>query len=136
MTQQPERRIIAETGNGSVIGDFLIHVHDGWGQGGTDPALVAHQEAEIGWTVDPAYAGRGYASEVAQALVDLAFTRLAVRRVIANAFADNAPSIRIMEKIGMRRESFSLKDSLHKTRGWIDGVRYALLAEEYRGSDA
>jgi RimJ/RimL family protein N-acetyltransferase len=37
-----------------------------------------------------------------------------------------------MERIGMRREAHNVRDSLHRTRGWLDGLGYALLAEEWR----
>ena len=34
-------------------------------------------------------------------------------------------------RLGMRRESNTVKDSLHRTRGWLDGLSYAILAEEW-----
>jgi len=37
-----------------------------------------------------------------------------------------------MEKIGMRRELASKEEALHRTRGWLDGYGYALLADEWR----
>jgi ribonuclease HI len=36
-----------------------------------------------------------------------------------------------MERLGMRRELHSVKESLHRTKGWLDGLSYALLAEEW-----
>ena len=54
--------------------------------------------------------------------------------MIANCFAENTPSWRIMERVGMRREAHNVKDSLHRDRGWCDGFVYALLAEEWRSS--
>ena len=50
----------------------------------------------------------------------------------AGCFAANEQSWRLMERLGMRRESHSLRDGLHRTRGWLDGYEYALLAEEWR----
>lgn len=117
--------------DGSIVGDFMILVIDGWVQQGADPAPGAQREAELGWTVDPRHAGRGYATEIGRALLTLAFAELGLRRVVANAFADNAPSLRIMERLGMRRETYAVKDSYHARRGWIDGVQYAMLREEY-----
>jgi len=43
--------------------------------------------------------------------------------------------VRIMEKLGMRCENRGVRDSLHRDLGWIDGVVYALLAEEWRRPD-
>ena len=46
----------------------------------------------------------------------------------AHAFADNAPILRVMEKVGLRHEGTFKEESLHRTRGWVDGVTYAMLA--------
>ena len=51
--------------------------------------------------------------------------------MVALAFADNAPSLRVMEKVGMRREALMVRESLHRELGWVDGVTYALLADEW-----
>ena len=37
-----------------------------------------------------------------------------------------------MGRLGMRREAHTIKDSLHRDRGWLDGYVYALLADEWR----
>ena len=88
--------------------------------------------AEIGWCLDPAYQGRGYAREAVEALIEVCFEALGLRRVVANCFADNTASWRLMERLGMRREVYNVRDSLHRTGAWLDGVGYALLAEEWR----
>ena len=51
----------------------------------------------------------------------------------ANCFAANEPSWRLMERLGMRREAHAVRDSLHRSGEWMDGLTYALLAEEWRG---
>lgn len=113
-----------------VIGVGKVTVQDAWSQGG--PREEARDaQAEIGWTIDPRHAGQGLATELARALLDLAFHGLGVRRVEAHAFADNVPSLRVMEKAGLRHEGTFKGESLHLTRGWIDGVTYALLASEF-----
>ncbi|NHI15880.1 GNAT family N-acetyltransferase [Microbacterium excoecariae] len=117
---------------GVLVGDAKLAVADGWGQGGSDPAAVARCEAEVGWTIDPRFAGRGLGTELGEELLRIAFVHAGVRRVTASAFADNAPSIRIMEKLGMRREALTVSASFHAARGWIDGVDYAILADEWR----
>ncbi|WP_231916225.1 GNAT family N-acetyltransferase [Microbacterium karelineae] len=128
----PRSDILAIEHEGELVGDMKFSVRDGWGQRGTDPAAVRGVEAELGWTIDPAHAGQGYATEAARALMHVAFDTVQVRRVVAYAFADNAPSVRIMEKLGMRREFMTKEDSFHMTRGWIDGVGYAMLGREWR----
>ncbi|SCE11576.1 Protein N-acetyltransferase, RimJ/RimL family [Streptomyces sp. Termitarium-T10T-6] len=61
-----------------------------------DPAVV-----ELGYRLNRAAWGRGYATEGARALVDKGFTDLGVQRVTANTMAVNAGSRRVMEKAGL-----------------------------------
>jgi RimJ/RimL family protein N-acetyltransferase len=65
---------------------------------------VAPTEYEIGWWIDPAHAGRGYAKEGARAVRDEAFGRLEAPSVIARIQPGNAASIAVAEAIGMRYE--------------------------------
>ncbi|UQB14161.1 GNAT family N-acetyltransferase [Clavibacter nebraskensis] len=115
--------------DGRVVGDVMVRVEDACAQREVAHLAVGTQ-AELGWTLDPAVGGRGLATEAVRAAVRIAFEGLGVRRVVASAFADNAPSLRLAERVGMRRESYAAADSLHRDLGWIDGVGYAMLAEE------
>jgi RimJ/RimL family protein N-acetyltransferase len=36
-----------------------------------------------------------------------------------------------MERLEMRRELHTVRESLHRSGRWLDGIGYALLAEEY-----
>ena len=116
--------------DGRVVGDVMVRVEDAWAQREVAHLAVGTQ-AELGWTLDPAVGGRGLATEAVRAALRIAFEGLGVRRVVASAFADNGPSLRLAERVGMRRESYAVADSLHRDLGWIDGVGYALLAEEW-----
>ena len=58
---------------------------------------------EIGYSVLPAYRRHGYAAEAARALVAWALGQPDVNRVTAECLDDNAASIGVLEKIGMRR---------------------------------
>jgi RimJ/RimL family protein N-acetyltransferase len=124
--------LVVELG-GRVIGDLMLKVRDGWAQ-----EEVADQakcvQGELGWAFDPAFGGRGYATEAVRALIDLCFGPLGLRRLHADCFFDNEPSWRLMERLGMRRELHSVKESLHRTKGWLDGLSYALLAEEWNAA--
>ncbi len=115
-----------------VIGDLYLKVDTAWSQ--ADTADRAGEEAEIGWCLSPAHQRHGYVTEAAAELVRICFEDLGVRRISAAAFADNLASVRIMEKLGMRCETRGVRDSLHRDLGWVDGVVYALLAEEWRGA--
>ena len=68
--------------------------------------LSAHRVTEMGlfWAIDPEQQRQGYATEAAQALIDFAFRQLRVKRLIATTEYDNAASIGVMRKLGMRIE--------------------------------
>lgn len=123
-------RMLAVLLGEEVIGHLYLHIEDAWSQVEVRDQATRTQ-AEVGWAFDPRHQGQGYATEAVRELMRLCFEELGVRRVVALAFADNAPSLRIMEKVGMRREALMVKESLHRELGWLDGVSYALLAEEW-----
>jgi RimJ/RimL family protein N-acetyltransferase len=56
---------------------------------------------ELGYRLNKAAWGRGYATDGARALMDKGFTELAVERVTANTMAVNQASRRVMEKSGL-----------------------------------
>jgi RimJ/RimL family protein N-acetyltransferase len=116
---------------GQVVGDLYLHVEDAWAQAEV-PESAKDAQAEIGWCLSPAHQGRGYVTEAVAELARICFEDLGVRRLTAVAFADNAPSVRVMEKLGMQREALHRRESLHRDLGWLDSVVYALLAEDWR----
>jgi RimJ/RimL family protein N-acetyltransferase len=114
-----------------VIGDFMLRREDARSQAEvTDQARGA--QAELGWVLDPAYAGVGYATEAAEELLRYCFEDLGVHRVVANCFVDNDTSWRLMERLGMRRETHAVRESLHRSGRWLDTVAYALVDDEWR----
>jgi RimJ/RimL family protein N-acetyltransferase len=58
---------------------------------------------EIGYSMFPTYEGKGYASALARALIDIAWGAPKVRRVIAHTEPGNAASQRVLAKIGMQK---------------------------------
>ena len=60
---------------------------------------------EVGWMFHLAHRGKGYASEAARALMNYGFSTLGLHRIIATCDPRNVSSVRIMEKLGMRREA-------------------------------
>ncbi|MBB2946580.1 RimJ/RimL family protein N-acetyltransferase [Actinoplanes lutulentus] len=117
--------------SGAVIGDLMVKIEDAWAQ--TEIAEEARSvHAELGWVLDPDHAGHGYATEAVRELLRLCFEDLGLRRVTAVCFADNEASWRLMERVGMRREFHTVRDSLHRSGEWLDCLGYALLADEWR----
>nr|WP_203606464.1 GNAT family N-acetyltransferase [Streptomyces sp. SID11385] len=90
------------------------------------------RQAEIGWSLHPGAAGRGYATEAARALAHLAFTVLGVHRLYARVDAENTASFRVCERLGMRREAHLVENDLWEGR-WGDEFVYGLLAREFGG---
>jgi RimJ/RimL family protein N-acetyltransferase len=127
-----ERTLVVEH-QGVVVGDLYLHLQDAWAQAEvSDRGRLAL--AEIGWVLDPAFGGRGLATEAVAALIAICFDDLDVHRVKATCIASNTPSWRLMDRLGMRREGHTVRDALHRTKGWLDGYHYGLLVEEWRGT--
>ncbi len=120
-----------QPGDGTFVG--LVVEHDGEVVG--DSILILQgtglSEGEIGWTILPQHAGRGYATEAARAVLRLGFEHYGLRRIVANLDARNDRSAALCERLGMRRETHRLGDFWSKGR-WTDSYEYALLREEWR----
>jgi RimJ/RimL family protein N-acetyltransferase len=82
---------VEERGSGRVVGDVGLAVAEG------EPNVI-----KVGYTISPAFQGLGYATEAMTALVGYAFETLGAEIARAHASADNGPSIRVAEKLGMR----------------------------------
>ena len=114
-----------------IIGDLYLRVEDAWAQ--VEVAEVgAGAQADLGWAFAPAHQGHGYATEAVAELVRICFEDLGVHRVTAIAFSENAPSLALMDRLGMRREAEFRQDAYHRDLGWLDSLGYALLAAEWR----
>jgi RimJ/RimL family protein N-acetyltransferase len=91
------------------------------------------RQVEIGFTIAPAYQGRGYATEAARRLLDYLFGQRAKHRVTANCDARNDASARVLQRIGMRREGHLLESSWVKDE-WTDDLLFAVLRREWTES--
>ena len=108
--------------DGRVIGDVLILLEGLDGKDG--------RQAEIGWVFAPDVAGRGYATEAARAIADVAFREVGVHRVWAELEPENSASAAVCERLGMRREAVFVKASWFKER-WTDLAVYAIVEDEW-----
>jgi RimJ/RimL family protein N-acetyltransferase len=109
--------------DGRVIGHLYLRVHS-----------LEHRGAEVGWTLHPDAHGRGYATEGASALLDLAFGELGMHRVRAELDPRNDGSTGVCRRLGMREEARHLRD-FHDERipgGWGDTGVWAILEDEWR----
>ena len=61
-------------------------------------------ELGLYYALSPAYHRQGYATEAARAMTDYAFDILKLKRIVATTTYDNAASMGVMRKLGMRIE--------------------------------
>ncbi len=103
------------------IGDVSLRL-------GTGPSRTA----DIGYAFDPAIRGQGYAIEAVSRVVALGFEHFGLHRVSAVCDPDNAGSIRVLERLGMRREGV-LRENLLIRGKRHDSLLYAMLASDFSG---
>jgi RimJ/RimL family protein N-acetyltransferase len=107
---------VEQRDTGQLVGDVGLSPDE------TEPGVI-----KVGYTMDPVFQGRGYATEAVAALVDYAFDSLGAERVRAFASAENLPSIRVAEKVGLRlMERF---ERTYEGKTW-HGVRYEIGASD------
>jgi len=87
-----------------------------------------------GWTgywLAPRYWHRGYGSEAASAVCRVAFSVLKLHRIEAAVFEFNPRSMRLLERLGFRREG-QRREVLRRGGRWHDEVEFGLLVSEFR----
>ncbi len=85
--------------------------------------------AYIGYWIDARVAGRGVIPTAMALAVDHAFGTAGLHRIEVNIRPENAPSRRVVEKLGFREEAYYPR-YLHVDGAWRDHIGYALTSEE------
>jgi RimJ/RimL family protein N-acetyltransferase len=111
-----------DTETGRQIGEFMLRLKS-----------ADSRQGEIGWSMHPDVHGRGLATEGAAEVLRLGFDELGLHRIEAGADSRNTPSIRVMEKLGMRREALFVENECFKGE-WAGDVIYAILESEWRAN--
>lgn len=93
----------------------------------------ALRSASIGYWVDVAVAGRGITPTAVALLIDHLLGGVGLHRVEVNIRPENAASLRVAEKLGLRREGYQER-FLDIDGAWRDHLSFALTAEEVRGA--
>ena len=104
---------------GQLVGDCAAIPH------AADP-----RQCEIGFTIASEHQGHGYATEAARLLAGYLFGSRGKHRITACCDPRNAPSIAVLERLGMRREGH-LRQSTWAKGEWADDLLYALLRHEW-----
>jgi RimJ/RimL family protein N-acetyltransferase len=88
-------------------------------------------EPELGYWTHPDARGRGLTTRAAGLAVRHAFERLGLERLAAYAAAPNAPSLRVLEAVGMLRTGVQRRAARTGDGVAVDLVGYDLLAAEW-----
>lgn len=94
---------------------------------GIGPLDFDESETEIFFIVSRDRWGQGFATEAARALLDYAFERLGIRRIVAVVDPANRGSVRVIEKLGMAFER-TVKGLAEDHRDYEGHSLYALEA--------
>lgn len=114
--------VLVEKASGNLIGDIGLHFLE------TD---AENMQVEIGYTLDRNHRGQGYASEALRRIIDFLVNDLKKHRIIASIDPTNTDSIRLIERLGFRKEAHFVK-SLFFHGQWVDDLIYATLASEWK----
>jgi len=109
----------ADRDTNKIIGQLNAHL-----------VSLRNSHLEFGYVLNPKFAGRGLAAEAVTAFINYLFSDLGFRRLVAVIDVRNRNSIRLVEKLGFRREATHIEDDFLKGE-LCDTHRYALLSREW-----
>jgi ribosomal-protein-alanine N-acetyltransferase len=88
--------------------------------------------ASIGYWVGEEFAGRSITPIAVALATDYCFSQLGLHRMEICIRPENAPSLRVVEKLGFRYEGLRRR-FIHINGAWRDHFAFGLVAEEVRG---
>lgn len=88
---------------------------------------------EIGYLLLPDFWGKGYATEIANKLLEISFRDIKLHKISASCNVNNSQSRKVMEKIGMIKEG-EFRKVRFKHGEWVNEYKYGILAEEWKDS--
>jgi len=114
--------------------NFAIEVagHAAGGLGFVPGSDVERFSAEVGYWLGEEFWGRGIVTEALTLFTRYAFSDLGLLRIFALPLADNAASIRVLEKAGFRAEG-TLRSSCVKFGQPRDQALYAIVNDRWVG---
>jgi RimJ/RimL family protein N-acetyltransferase len=111
--------VLARTGQ--LVGDVVLFWHS-----------REHEGGELGYVFNPDFAGHGYATEAARAVLRLGFEDLGLHRIVARLDERNEGSARVARRLGMRQEACLVDNEIFKGE-WSTELQFARLAREWDG---
>lgn len=98
--------------------------------GGYNSKLDPDGQVEVYYSIFKEHWNKGYGTEALRAIIAFGFKVLKLHRIFAGCDVENKASKSIMEKVGMRFETFWRKD--RKRNGmWTDGFGFSILEEDF-----
>jgi RimJ/RimL family protein N-acetyltransferase len=110
---------IIEKESQKIVGDLGIHFWD-----------KENKQVEIGCTLNKNYQKKGYATESVRKVMDYLFTELNKHRIITSIDPNNENSVRLVERIGFRKEAHFV-ESLFVNEKWVDDLIYSLIEKDW-----
>ncbi|MBB6459508.1 GNAT family N-acetyltransferase [Flammeovirga kamogawensis] len=109
---------ICKKGEDNLIGDIGVH-------------FIDNEQVEIGITLSKDEQRKGFAKEALTVLFDFLFKELNKHRITASVDPANVDSLKLMEKLGMRKEAHHIQSLFFKGE-WVDDIIFALLKKEWK----
>ena len=94
---------------------------------------LENNSAEIGYVLNRSWWGKGFATEVARAVISFGFEILELQRISARYLSGNDHSRRVMEKCNMLYEGIQ-RDGVRVKGGYSNVYVYSITLPEYRKS--
>ena len=111
--------VIVDAATGAPVGEMGLFY--------TEPSTG---QAMLGYSMLPAWRGRGYPTRAVQLIALWAFAETGIARLIAGTLPDNTGSQRVLEKAGFRREGYMRSRLPGADGARTDDVQFVLLAED------
>lgn len=87
---------------------------------------IPHNRAEIGYEIDGAYQGNGYATEALTAAISYAFQEMGLNRIGALVYPENTASEKLLLRLGFQLEGL-MKQYAFFRNTYVDLNMFALL---------
>lgn len=92
-----------------------------------------NREGEIGYCLNKRYWNKGYATELAQAIIDFGFGKEKLHRIFAICRPENIKSQNVLKKAGLKQEGH-LHEHLCVRGRWEDSLLFSILENEWQNN--
>jgi len=112
--------VLIEKESQKIVGDLGVHFY-----------YKENKQVEIGCTLNKTFQNRGYATESVKKVIDYLFQDLNKHRIITSIDPNNQSSIRLVERLGFRKEAHFV-ESLFINGIWVDDLIYAMIDKDWK----